>query len=270
MLAFTGYLHPFRIPCSGIHLNRALRMQTDSAVVLITGAGKRLGAAMAGHLHRKGYRIALHYQHSKAEAEALRDQFNAARPGSAAVFGANLADAGARDGLIPAVIAQFQRLDVLINNASRFEPSPPGQSSDPLWDALFDSNARAPFFLAQAAAPYLRAQHGCIVNMLDIYSERPKPNHSIYNMAKAALRMMTKSLALELAPEVRVNGIAPGAILWPESGASEAQQQAMIEATPLARLGSTADICEAAAFFIESARFSTGQVLDVDGGRLLR
>ncbi len=245
-------------------------MPTDSAVVLITGAGKRLGAAMAAHLHSRGYRLALHYQHSKAEAEVLRDQFNAARPESAAAFGANLADARARDGLIPSVIAHFQGLDVLINNASRFEPSPLGDSTDAQWDDLFDSNARAPYFLAQAAAPYLRAQQGCIVNMLDIYSERPKPNHAIYNMAKAALRMMTQSLALELAPEVRVNGIAPGAILWPESGASLAQQQAMIAATPLARMGEISDICQAAQFFIESAGFSTGQVLDVDGGRLLR
>jgi pteridine reductase len=245
-------------------------MQTDSAVVLITGAGKRLGAAMAQHLHGKGYRVALHYQHSKIEAEALRDRFNAIRPDSAAAFAADLADAGARDGLIPAVIAHFQRLDVLINNASRFEPSPLGHSTDAHWDDLFDSNARAPYFLAQIAAPFLRAQHGCIVNMLDIYSQRPKPNHPIYNMAKAALRMMTQSLALDLAPEVRVNGIAPGAILWPERGVSADQQQAMIEATPLARMGSATDICEAAAFFIESARFSTGQVLDVDGGRLLR
>lgn len=245
-------------------------MSTESAVVLITGAGKRLGAAMAQHLHHQGYRIALHYQHSKAQAEALCSQFNQTRPESAAVFAANLADVGERDALIPAVIGKFQRVDVLINNASRFEPSAIGQCSDAQWDMLFDSNARAPFFLSQAAAPYLRAQHGCIVNMLDIYSQRPKADHTIYNMAKAALRMMTQSLALDLAPDIRVNGIAPGAILWPESGVSAEQQQMMINATPLARMGTTSDICQAVQFLIEGARFSTGQVLDVDGGRLLR
>lgn len=245
-------------------------MPNDTAVVLITGAGKRLGAAMATHLHARGYRIALHCRHAQAQADALAARMNAERPNSAAVYTADLADRAERDMLIPAVLAHFERLDVLINNASAFEPSPMGDCNDAHWDTLFDSNTRAPFFLSQAAAPHLRARHGCIVNMLDIYSARPKPGFAVYNMAKAALRMMTQTLALELAPQVRVNGIAPGAILWPESGVSPAQERALIEATPLARMGETADICQAVAFFIESARFSTGQVLDVDGGRLLR
>lgn len=245
-------------------------MPSDSAVVLITGAGKRIGAALAGHLHARGYAVALHYQHSKHEAETLRDGFNAARAGSAISLQADLGDATQRDGLVPAVIGHFGRLDVLINNASSFYPTPIGGVTDADWDALFDANARAPFFLAQAAAPYLRERQGCIVNLLDIFAERPKPKHTVYGMAKAAQRMLTQSLALELAPDVRVNGIAPGAILWPESGKSEAQKQATIEATPLARIGSVADICEAAGFLIESARYCTGQIIDVDGGRLLR
>lgn len=245
-------------------------MPSDFAVVLITGAGKRIGAALAEYMHTRGYAVALHYQHSKNEAEALRDQFNSARANSAICVQADLANASARDGVIPAVIKQFGRLDVLINNASSFSPTAIGETTDSDWDDLFDANARAPFFLAQAAAPYLRERQGCIVNLLDIFAERPKPKHTVYCMAKAAQRMLTQSLALELAPDVRVNGIAPGAILWPESGKPEAQKLAIIDATPLARIGSVADICDAAGFLIESARYSTGQIIDVDGGRLLR
>ena len=245
-------------------------MPSDSTVVLITGAGKRIGAALATHLHARGYTIALHYQHSKPEAETLRDAFNSARAGSAISLQADLGDAAQRDALVPSIIERFGHLDALINNASSFYPTPVGATTDTDWDTLFDANARAPFFLAQAAAPFLRERRGCIVNLLDIFAERPKPEHTLYVMAKAAQRMLTQSLALELAPEVRVNGIAPGAILWPESGKSEARKKAIIDATPLARIGSVADICEAATFLIESARYSTGQILDVDGGRLLR
>lgn len=245
-------------------------MQTDSAVVLITGAGKRIGAALAADLHARGCTLALHCRSSHAEAEALADMLNARRSGSAAVFSADLARPTERDGLVPAVLARFGRLDVLVNNASSFFATPIGAATDADWDALMDANARAPFFLAQAAAPHLAARGGCIVNLLDIYAERPKPDHAIYNMAKAALRMMTQSLALELAPAVRVNGIAPGAILWPEAGMDTARQQALIDATPLARIGSVEDICAAARYLIEDARFSTGQILAVDGGRLLR
>ena len=245
-------------------------MPSDSAVVLITGAGKRIGAALAEHLHARGYAVALHYQHSKPEADALRDAFNSTRAGSAIGLQADLGQAKARDALVPAVIGHFGRLDVLINNASSFYPTPIGATTDADWDALFGTNACAPFFLAQAAAPYLRERRGCIVNLLDIFAERPKPNHTVYCMAKTAQRMLTQSLALELAPDVRVNGIAPGAILWPESGKSEAQKQAIIDVTPLARIGSVADICEAAGFLIESAGYCTGQIIDVDGGRLLR
>lgn len=244
-------------------------MHADSAVVLITGAGKRIGAALAADLHARGYTLALHCRGSRADAEALANTLNAKRGDSAAVFAADLARPAERDSLVPAVLARFGRLDVLVNNASSFFPTPLGAVTDADWDALMNANARAPFFLAQAAAPHLATRGGCIVNLLDIYAERPKPGHTVYNMAKAALRMLTQSLALDLAPAVRVNGIAPGAILWPEAGMDEARQQALIDATPLARIGSVEDICAAARYLIEDARFSTGHVLAVDGGRLL-
>ena len=245
-------------------------MPSDSAVVLITGAGKRIGAALATFFHARGYAVALHYQHSKNEAEALRTPFNATRADSAFCVQADLCNTNDCNGVVPAVIKRFGRLDVLINNASSFYPTAIGETTQSDWDNLFDTNARAPFFLAQAAAPHLRERQGCIVNLLDIFTDRPKPKHTVYCMAKAAQYMLTKSLALELAPEVRVNGIAPGAILWPEFGKSETQKQAIIDNTPLAKIGSVADICEAAGFLIDSARYCTGQIIDVDGGRLLR
>lgn len=245
-------------------------MTNTSAVVLITGAGRRIGAALAADLHGRGYRVALHYQNSAAEASALCADFNRTRPDSAIALQADLAEPARRDALIPAVLANFGRLDVLINNASSFFPTPVGSSSDGDWDVLFDANARAPFFLSQAAAPHLARHKGCIVNLLDIFAERPKPAHALYGMAKAAQHMLTRSLALELAPDVRVNAIAPGAILWPESGKSDAQKQAILDATPLARIGDVADICKAARFLIEDAAYCTGQILAVDGGRLLR
>ena len=245
-------------------------MTNDSAVVLITGSGRRIGAALAADLHGGGYRIALHYQNSAAEAAALCADFNQSRPDSAIALQADLGDAARRDALVPAVLAHFGRLDVLINNASSFFPTPIGSSSDADWDVLFDANARAPFFLSQTAAPHLARYKGCIVNLLDIFAERPKPAHTVYCMAKAAQGMLTQSLALELAPEVRVNAVAPGAILWPESGKSDAQKQAILDATPLTRIGEVADICKAVRFLIEDASYCTGQILAVDGGRLLR
>lgn len=245
-------------------------MPNDSAVVLITGAGRRIGAALAADLHGRGYRVALHYQNSAAEAAALCADFNQSRPDSAIALQADLGDAARRDALVPAVLAHFGRLDVLINNASSFFPTPIGNSSDADWDVLFDANARAPFFLSQTAAPHLARYKGCIVNLLDIFAERPKPAHTVYCMAKAAQGMLTQSLALELAPEVRVNAVAPGAILWPESGKSDAQKQAILDATPLTRIGEVADICKAVRFLIEDASYCTGQILAVDGGRLLR
>jgi pteridine reductase len=245
-------------------------MHSESAVVFITGAGKRVGAALARDLHRRGYAIALHYRNAKPEAEALAAELNTARADSCLLLQADLDQPAQRDALIPGIIAHYGRLDVLINNASSFLPTPIGDATDRHWDELFDSNARAPFFLSQAAAPFLRERHGCIVNIADIFGQVPKPRHTVYCMAKAALIMMTRSLALELAPDVRVNAIAPGAILWPETGKPDAEKDAIVKATPLARMGDVGDICQTAVWLIEQAAFTTGQVIAVDGGRLLR
>lgn len=239
-------------------------------VALITGAAKRVGAQIAQALHGAGYDLALHYRHSRTEMDALCADLNSARAASAHAIQADLDDVDNLPRIIDACIAKFGRLDALINNASTFYATPVGATTPAQWDELFASNARAPYFLAQAAAPHLKQAHGAIVNIVDIYAERPLPGHPVYCMAKAALGMMTFALAKELGPDVRVNGIAPGAILWPESGKSEAQKQAIIDVTPLARIGSVADICEAAGFLIESAGYCTGQIIDVDGGRLLR
>ncbi len=245
-------------------------MHSDSAVVFITGAGKRVGAALARLLHEHGYAVALHYRHSATEALALAEQLNAQRADSCLLLPADLNNSAEREALIPRIIGHYGRLDVLINNASSFSPTPIGEASDANWDDLFNSNARAPFFLSQAAAPHLRKQQGCIVNIADIFGVTPKPQHTVYCMAKAALLMMTKSLALELAPDVRVNAIAPGAILWPDGGTSEASKNAILQATPLARMGSIDDICQTALYLIEQAKFTTGQMIAVDGGRLVR
>jgi pteridine reductase len=169
--------------------------------------------------------------------------------------------------LVASVLAHFGRLDGLVNNASAFFPTPIGTTTDAQWQELFDSNARAPFFLAQAAAPALRAARGAIVNMIDIHAERGLREHTPYVMAKSALAAMTRSLALELAPEVRVNGVAPGAVLWPEQGKPEAEKAAVLRATPLARAGTPEELAEAVRWLLQDASYCTGQVLRVDGGR---
>ena len=181
----------------------------------------------------------------------------------------DVAETGRLAGMVDAVVAHFGRLDALVNNASAFHATPIGEASEHDWDELFASNAKAPFFLAQAAAPHLRASQGAIVNLVDIYAERPLARHTIYCMAKAALQMLTLSLARELGPEVRVNGIAPGAVLWPESGKPYTDQQALIDATALRRAGDPQDVADAALFLLRDARYTTGHVLRVDGGRTL-
>jgi len=236
-------------------------------VALITGAAKRVGAQVARTLHGAGYALALHYRHSRGEMDELCAELEATRAGSTCAIAGELADIERLPQIVEQCIARFGRLDVLINNASAFYPTPIGTVTAQQWNELFASNAQAPFFLAQAAAPHLKTAQGCIVNMVDIYAERPLPRHPVYSMAKAALAMMTLSLAKELAPEVRVNAIAPGAVLWPESGKAYTDQQELIARTPLQRAGTPQDVATAMLFLVRDAKFTTGQILRVDGGR---
>jgi pteridine reductase len=238
-------------------------------VALITGAAKRVGSVIARTLHAAGYDLALHYRHSRTQMDALCAELEAARANSTLSVAAELADIDGLPNLVAACIARFGRLDGLINNASAFFPTPIGKTTVQQWNDLFVSNAQAPFFLAQAAAPYLKSVQGGIVSIVDIYAERPLDGHPVYSMAKAALAMMTQALAKELGPEIRVNGVAPGAVLWPESGKGYADQQELIGRSALKRMGTPEDVAAAVLFLLRDAKFTTGQILKVDGGRAL-
>ncbi|UNK48067.1 pteridine reductase [Lysobacter sp. S4-A87] len=244
-------------------------MSPPRPVALITGSAKRIGAQIARTLHAAGYDLALHYRNSRGDIDALAGELEGLRAGSTLVLQADLGEFDRLPELIAHAVGRFGGLDALVNNASSFSPTPVGTTTPMQWDQAFASNARAPFFLAQAAAPHLRAAHGGIVNLADIYGERPLRDHSLYSMAKASLLMMTRSLALELAPEVRVNAVSPGAILWPEESANVAAQEAMLGRTPMGRTGTPAEVAEAVRWLLMDARYSTGQVLHLDGGRLL-
>jgi pteridine reductase len=238
-------------------------------VVLITGAARRIGASVVRRLHAEGFDIALHYHRSVAEAAALGAELNAIRANSVLTLAADLADDTRLATMIDEAARWRGRLDALVNNASSFHATPVGTINGAAWDDLFASNARAPLFLSQAAAPHLAEHHGAIVNMVDIYAERPLRGHTVYGMAKAALVAMTQSLAIELAPRVRVNAIAPGAILWPEHGNADTDREAIVAATPLKRCGDPDDIAATVLWLIRDAKFVTGQVIRVDGGRSL-
>jgi len=241
----------------------------ERPVALITGAGKRVGAVIARTLHAAGYDLALHYRHSAADAELLASSLERQRSGSTFTVQAELAELEALPGMVQRILERFGRLDALVNNASAFYPTPVGSANVTQWNELFASNAQAPFFLAQAATPALRESRGAIVNMVDIYAERPLANHAIYCMAKAALEAMTRSLALDLGPDVRVNGVAPGAVMWPSDGKAYDDQQAMLARTPLQRAGSPDDVASAVLWLLRDAPFVTGQIIRVDGGRTL-
>jgi pteridine reductase len=235
--------------------------------VLVTGAARRIGAAMARGFHAHGAAVCIHCHQSIGEAEHLRDELNRQRADSAAIVTADLLDVNAMPAVVTAALKAFGRLDVLINNASTFYPTPLGTVSPAQWDDLMGTNLRAPFFLAQAAAPQLRATKGVIVNMIDIHAQRPLPGHSVYSTAKAGLAMLTRALARELGPDIRVNGIAPGPIMWPESGMDARLQKEIVAKTLLKRSGATEDVVRAALFFVKDAPYVTGQILAVDGGR---
>ncbi len=242
-------------------------MNHPDPVILITGASRRIGAAIVHGLHAAGYRIVLHCHRSETEAAALAASLNAARPDTVQVLRAGLAETGAGAALIERAAARWDRLDGLVNNASAFYATPMGTVTEAQWEDLMVSNLKAPFFLAQAAAPHLRRQNGVIVNIVDVYAERPLRTFPVYSVAKAGLAALTRALAVELAPEVRVNGVAPGAILWPEQDSDAATQAALLARIPLGRSGSPADIAGAVRFLIQEAPYVTGQILAVDGGR---
>lgn len=241
----------------------------EQRVVLITGGARRVGAGIARLLHGRGLRLVLHYRGSRADAEALADELNAQRAASVVLLQADLLDMQAVRQLAAQAIAAFGRLDGLVNNASSFFPTEIGQVDETAWHDLMGSNLKAPLFLSQALAPALRCNGGAIVGISDIHVERPMKRHVVYNLAKAGHAQLIRSLALELAPQVRVNGVAPGVNLWPEDDASfDATERAAIEASiPLQRTGLPDDIARAVAFLLLDAGYVTGQILAVDGGR---
>jgi pteridine reductase len=237
-------------------------------VALVTGGARRVGAHIVRTLHAQGMYVAVHYHSSQAAAQALQYELQTSRPGSVLLLRGDLHE-GAElfQEFVERTVKTFRRLDVLINNASAFYATPVESASGQQWDDLLGTNLKAPFFLAQAAARQLKATSGCIVNIADIYGERPLKRYPIYSIAKAGVFMLTKALARELAPEVRVNAVAPGPILWPEQGLDEAGKVRVIARTALKRMGDPDDVARAVLFLIRDAGYITGQVIAVDGGR---
>jgi pteridine reductase len=237
-------------------------------VVLITGGGKRVGAAICRRLHVAGANLMLHYRSSAGEARLLQAELNHQRANSVALIQADLLDVAKLPSLVEQTLQTFGRLDGLVNNASSFFQTPVGEITVAGWNDLIGTNVQAPLFLSQAAAPALRKAQGSIVNITDIHAERPLKNYVVYSIAKAALVGLTRSLARELAPEVRVNAVAPGPILWPDDEAfNEVSRQRIISHTPLRREGRPDDIAAAVKFLLADALYVTGDTLNVDGGR---
>ncbi len=236
--------------------------------VLITGGARRVGAAICRRLHAAGANLMVHYRSSAGEARLLQAELNQARPGSVALIQADLLELAKLPALVAETVATFGRLDGLVNNASSFFPTPIGEITPEHWNDLIGTNLRSPLFLAQAAAPALRKAQGAIVNITDIHAERPLKSYVVYSVAKAGLSGLTRALARELAPDVRVNAVAPGPILWPEDDAfDELSRQRIISHTPLKREGAPEDIAKAVYYLLAEATYVTGETLNVDGGR---
>ena len=260
------------LPCAGFERAAAVRenvrVPLKNKSILITGAAKRVGAAIARRLHQAGANLVLHYRTSEREAHALQSELNLQRAHSAILVKADLLEAAGLAELVKTCADRFGSLDALVNNASAFYPTPLGSISMENWDDLIGTNLKAPLFLSQAAAPYLRKSAGCIVNITDIHADRPLKNYVVYSVAKAGLVGLTKSLARELGPEVRVNGVAPGPIAWPEDGSfDEVTRQRVISHTLLKRTGEPEDIARAVYYLVADAPYVTGQIIAVDGGR---
>jgi len=249
-------------------MNDLMPEQTlNDKVILVTGAARRIGAAIVTCLHENGARVAIHYRGSAADAENLANRLNSIRADSSMTIQSDLLDIERLPLLINTVLEWGGRLDGLVNNASSFYPTPIGSIDEKQWDELVGSNLKAPLFLSQAAASHLRDSNGAIINIVDIHADRPLRDHPVYGSAKAGLAMLTRSLAKDLAPDVRVNGVAPGAILWPENGMTESVQQNILDQIPLQRAGSPEDIAGCVLYLLRDATYVTGQVIPVDGGR---
>ena len=238
-------------------------------VALITGGARRVGAAISRLLHQGGMDLMVHYRSSAEQARALQAELNAVRADSVALVQADLLNAASLPAMVNETLQRFGRLDVLINNASSFFPTVVGEISEREWDDLMGTNLKTPLFLSQAAAPHLRSSHGCIVNIVDIHADRPMRNYVVYSVAKGGLLALTRSLAAELGPEVRVNGVSPGAIIWPEDErwSDELARQRIVQTTLLKRIGDPDDIARTVGFLVFDAPYITGQVIAVDGGR---
>jgi pteridine reductase len=246
-------------------------MSKNSKVALVTGASRRVGAEISKRLHAAGFNIVVHYNHSAADAKQLCEFFNQQRHDSAVMLPAELSDVTQLQPLINDSVQQWGRLDVLVNNASRFYKTPLSSANEAEWDDLLNSNLKAPFFLSKYAFVHLQKSAGCIVNLTDIHAEKPLEDYSIYCLSKAGLVMLTKSLAKEFGPLVRVNAVSPGAMIWPEGSneLSEAAKQKILNKIALKRPGEPGDIAQAVLYLVQQADYVTGQILAVDGGRNL-
>ena len=244
-------------------------MTKPAKVALVTGAAQRIGAEICRELHRRDFNVVIHYRNSSQTAEALANELNHQRNDSAHCLKADLTVLNQVKELANAAIQRWGNIDVLVNNASTFYPTPVNQATEQDWTALVDSNLKGPFFLSQHVTDALRLQQGCIVNIVDIHSEKPLRDHPVYCIAKAGVAMMTKTLARELAPDVRVNGVSPGAILWPEQDLSEQDKTSILAKVPMQRLGEALDIARTVAFLVSDAPYINGQIIAVDGGRTL-
>jgi pteridine reductase len=265
------FQQPANLYCEHIPHHNKDNMPDDSLtdkVALITGGAHRIGAAIARALHAQGMKLVIHYHTSEKAAHALQEELHKARDETVMLVRGDLTNGEKLlKNLVYETVESFDRLDVLVNNASRFYPTPLGKATEKQWEDLLVTNLKAPFFLSQAAAPHLKKYGGSIVNIADIYGDRPLINHSVYSVAKAGVIMLTKSLARELGPEVRVNAVAPGTILWPETGLDEMSKQRIVSRTPLKRSGEPEDVARTVVFLVRDGAYITGQVVAVDGGR---
>jgi pteridine reductase len=239
----------------------------DGKLALVTGSARRIGATIVRTLHADGARVAIHYRGSAAEATALAEELNGVRSNSAATFQADLVDTAALPALAERVLDWAGGIDILVNNASSFYPTPIGEITEDAWDDLVGSNLKGPLFLSQACLPALRKARGVIINLVDIHGQRPLRNHHVYSPAKAGLAMLTRALAKDLGPEIRVNGVSPGAILWPSDGMTADVKKSILEQIPLDRAGSPADIAGCVLYLVRDATYVSGQIIAVDGGR---